>query len=65
MNEEVERLRAKKKQIHEDLADSIDREWVGLSDDELHDVRKAWWDGRQTASEMLRTLESKLKEKNT
>ena len=28
MNEEVDRLRAKKKQIYEDLKELIDREWM-------------------------------------
>jgi len=32
--EEVDRLRAKKKQIYEDLKDAVDREWVGQSDQE-------------------------------
>jgi hypothetical protein len=32
--EEVNRLRAKKKQIYEDLKDAVDREWVGLTDQE-------------------------------
>ena len=31
MTGEVERLRAKKKQIYEDLKDAVDRKWVGLT----------------------------------
>jgi hypothetical protein len=36
--EEVERLRAKKKQIYEDLKDAVEREWVGLTEDEVEEV---------------------------
>ena len=35
MKDEVERLRAKKKKIYEDLNDAVHREWVGLTDEEI------------------------------
>ena len=64
--EEVDRLRAKKKQIYEDLKDAVDREWVGLSEDELEkicDGEKILFGGR--ATNFIRSIEAKLKEKNT
>ena len=42
-----------------------EREWVGMTDDELEDLRRKAVFGRQTAMQMLLTLEAKLKEKNT
>jgi len=64
---EVDRLRAKKKQIYEDLKDAVDREWVGLTDREFEffvpHCENDWEfeDYKTFATE----IEAKLKEKNT
>jgi len=58
--EEVERLRAKKKQIYEDLKDAVDREWVGLTDDEVEEVFSFPFHYRS----FYKAVEAKLKEKN-
>ena len=57
---ETDRLRAKKKQIYEALQDAVEREWVGLTDEEryLGDVRS------EEEIEYARAIEAKLKEKN-
>ena len=64
---EVDRLRAKKKQIYEDLEDAVDREWVGLNWDDIEKIfhtpdmnvplQRVQW--------ILSIAEAKLKEKNT
>ena len=59
--EEVNRLRAKKKQIYEDLKDEVKRDWVGLTDDEVEEVISFPWHYIPFA----RAIEAKLKEKNT
>ena len=59
--EEVNRLRAKKKQIYEDLKDAVDREWVGLTDDEINKSVKFPYHFIPFA----RAIEAKLKEKNS
>lgn len=69
--EEVNRLRAKKKQIYQDLKDAVDREWVGLTYNDIIDTSnefqvldkgesEPWFDliGYTSA------IEAKLKEKN-
>ena len=58
---EVDRLRAKKKQIYEDLTDAGDREWVGLTEDEVEDSKIYSFDFYAGA----KWAEEKLKEKNT
>jgi hypothetical protein len=58
--EEVERLRAKKKQIYEDLKDAVEREWVGLTDDEVEEVFSFPFHYRS----FYKAVEAKLKEKN-
>ena len=59
--EEVDRLRAKKKQIYEDLQDLVEREWVGLTDEEVEEAVSFPWHYIPFA----RAVEAKLKEKNT
>ena len=63
--EEVDRLRAKKKEIYEDLKDAVDREWVGLTREEQGD----WiWDLTHkniNVWDLCDRVEAKLKEKNT
>jgi len=58
--QETDRLRAKKKQIYEDLQDAVKREWIGLTDEEryLGDVRS------EEEIEYARAIEAKLREKN-
>ena len=63
--EEVDRLRAKKKQIYEDLKDAVDGEWVGLTDEDIEHAINKWCEPGETARGMLRGIEAKLKEKNT
>ena len=64
--EEVDRLRAKKKQIHEDLEDSVKREWVGLTHDEILDsLAPSYEYVEKEFFSIVRSLEAKLKEKNT
>jgi len=68
---EVERLRAKKKEIYEDLKDAVEREWVGLTDRDLQiiwseaQVHSRRSTGEATYAELARAVETKLKEKNT
>ena len=74
MSEEVDRLRAKKKQIYEDLQDSVEREWVGLSYRDVMGIFE-YWDFNRDSSlvefnklelcELFELVEAKLKEKNT
>ena len=64
--EEVNRLRAKKKQIYEDLKDAVDREWVGLTDEEIACLwGHSWYGNAEFVKHFGRKLEAKLKEKNT
>jgi len=62
---EIDRLRAKKKEIYEDLKDAVDREWVGLTREEQH----PWiWDLTHkniNVWDLCDRVEAKLKEKNT
>ena len=71
MSAEVARLRAKKKQIYEDLKDAVDREWVGLTEAEIEaianrikedelSVKTSTWHIR-----FAQAVQRKLKEKNT
>ena len=75
---EVERLRAKKKEIYEDLKDAVDREWVGLTDEERLDIVfkakitepndepiKFGGPSRKCVQDLISCVEAKLKEKNT
>ena len=64
-SEEVDRLRTKKKHIYEDLKHSIEREWVGLTEDDIQAILKEWVQTQMTVREMLLEVEAKLKEKNT
>jgi len=59
--EEIDRLREKKKQIYEDLKDLVDREWVGLTRDEF----KLATGECLNEEDYWEAIESKLKEKNT
>ena len=70
---EVERLRTKKKQIHEDLKDSVDREWVGLTyRDSMRIIEQCESNiyilngaNKFELLELIEMIEAKLKEKNT
>jgi len=46
--------------IRADFEEKLQRTWVGLTDEEMQDL----WD-RYAHMEMMRAIESKLKEKNT
>jgi len=41
------------------------REWVGLTDDEIIEIRRKTFDAVATNYEVYRAIEAKLKEKNT
>jgi hypothetical protein len=41
------------------------REWVGLTDEEIHEIRLKTLDSVATNYEAYRAIEAKLKEKNT
>ena len=41
------------------------REWVGLTDEEVEDFVSALWPVGAGAGELLRAIEAKLKERNT
>tara|TARA_S200002703_G_scaffold6079_1_gene6785 strand:- start:965 stop:1345 length:381 start_codon:yes stop_codon:yes gene_type:complete len=70
---ETDRLRAKKKQIYEDLKDAVEREWVGLTRAERFEIEKAmskYYDYQHECKtvclpEFAAAIEAKLKEKNT
>jgi hypothetical protein len=68
---ETDRLRAKKKQIYEDLKGAVDREWVGLKKGEIQEIvdrikvddlllETSTWHIR-----FAQAVQRKLKEKNT
>ncbi len=42
-----------------------DREWVGLTDEEIHEMRLKTLDSVATNYETYKAIEAKLKEKNT
>jgi hypothetical protein len=42
-----------------------EREWVGLTKEEVLEFTRASWGVGVTASEFIRTIEAKLKDKNT
>ena len=60
---EIDRLRTKKKQIYEDLKDAVDREWVGLTDEEILDALGVF-SAEETVFRIARAIEAELKEKN-
>ena len=64
---EVDRLRAKKKQIYEDLQDSVEREWVGLIDEDIDEIKQTApvYVSAKAVSAIVPMVEAKLKEKNT
>ena len=41
------------------------REWIGLTDEEIHEIRLKTLDSVATNYEAYRAIEAKLKEKNT
>ena len=43
----------------------VKKEWVGLTDDEIHEIRLKTLDSVATNYEAYRAIEAKLKEKNT
>ena len=57
---ETDRLRAKKKQVYEDLQDAVEREWVGLTDEEIEEAFN--WPFHYRS--FYKAVEAKLKEKN-
>ena len=71
MSEEVARLRAKKKQIYEDLKDAVDREWVGLTEPEINAIANAIKEDEMSVKastwhiRFAQAVQRKLKEKNT
>ena len=71
MSNEVDRLRAKKKQIYEDLKDAVDREWVGLTKKEIDSISERVKPDPLMTEEptwhirFAQALQRKLKEKNT
>lgn len=64
MTGEVELLRAKKKQIYEDLKDAVDRKWVGLTPEDIPDDPDPRFDTDEFLLGMA-LAEAILKEKNT
>ena len=69
---EMEKLYAEINQITHQLYDyraafmrARDREWVGLTDEEIHEMRLKTLDSVATNYETYKAIEAKLKEKNT
>ena len=64
---EVDRLRAKKKQIYEDLKDVVNREWVGLTDKDIDEIKQnaPIYVSAKAVNVIVPMVEAKLKEKNT
>ena len=60
---EVERQSNLGKQILQEIKPK--REWVGLTDDEIIEIRLKTFDAIATNYEVYRAIEAKLKEKNT
>jgi hypothetical protein len=52
------------KQDDDDIQDYV-RPWVGLTDEEIEEIRLKTFDAVATNHEVYRTIEAKLKEKNT
>jgi len=61
---EIDRLRAKKKEIYEDLKDAVDREWVGLTPEDVPNDPDPRFDTDEFLLGM-KLAETILKEKNT
>jgi hypothetical protein len=52
------------KQDDDDIQDYV-RSWVGLTDEEIAEIRLKTFDAVATNHEVYRAIEAKLKEKNT
>jgi hypothetical protein len=65
MSMEVDRLRAKKKQIYEDLEAKLDEhpEWFDLTDEDILDALGVL-EAEEAVFRVARAVESKLKERN-
>jgi len=47
-----------------ELGAAAEREWQGLTDEEVDNFAKAVWPREATSSDFIRAIEAKLKEKN-